>query len=132
MEDATLAAIYDDVLANPDDPLPKFAYADWVDENKPEWADIAYAFRWMASHKKHPRVTAKKQWAFWRPQVRGRFRFTKVNLGPDSLPNSIFLALPHGKEIGGIGERGCYRSERGAFVALASAISGLRKDIALG
>jgi uncharacterized protein (TIGR02996 family) len=51
------------IEADPNDPEPKLAMADWLEEN--DQPDLAYCYRWCAKHGRHPQCRQDEVLWYW-------------------------------------------------------------------
>jgi uncharacterized protein (TIGR02996 family) len=113
------ASLLQAVIDSPD-PMHKLVYADWLEEN--DRLDEAYAFRWAAGRRLHPRLTPARRYASWQASRPGqRFRYAH------DLPRIIIDAIDNRARHGLIQ----YKSLCDAFRALGYALRVLRDALIL-
>lgn len=107
-----------DVEANPSDPAPKLAFADWLRDMENEY--LAYAYEWAARRGRHPcqRQSVQPWMWFWMwGRLIKRAKKGKVQ-PPHMLPWMIYESMVRPDR--------CCRSMAACFIELATALSAVR------
>lgn len=84
------AAFLADIEANPRDPAPKLAFADWLrDQGQTQ---LAYAYEWAARRGRHPACADLTRGWFWERIRKGANQ--NIVHRPPLIPWMIFDSLP--------------------------------------